>query len=395
MKYFLNVKIEPSKHYIYVKGKIQNAISNTFYLNENFHILNVKADSVDIAYQMDKDAPHPIFDVVSRPVIFNTELRNIEFEYEGYIPEIIANINQIDENIVELASYSGWYPKPIYGTVFDFEVKLNLPFGYELASNGTIHDDTSITSTDEESNDIVLFASNKVKRVVFNEGAIKLVFLCPSEMLPSMTKRAKDLVKANSFFTEKYGEIQVQSAKKEIVSVFRPRDGWGYKRGYSTFMSYEFNKDITEYVDDFHELAHGWWGIANTTTDDWINEGGAEFSAYAASKYIYGDKCADTLRNNYLEQISKSDGNTTIVDTTSTSPDRNLNHYIKTAMMFIKAAKCFGDERVFALLKTVYNEYAGSRNATTMGFLNLCDPDMKSFFNKMLFAKDWKKIDLN
>jgi len=53
MKYLLNVKIEPSKHYIHVKGKIENAISNTFYLNENFHMLYAKADNVDIGFKMD------------------------------------------------------------------------------------------------------------------------------------------------------------------------------------------------------------------------------------------------------------------------------------------------------------------------------------------------------
>ena len=322
-------------------------------------------------------------------MIFDTKLANIEFEYEGYVPEIIADINQIDGDIVELASYAGWYSKPILGgTAFDFDIKVDLPYGYELASNGTIHNDTHITSTDEDNDDIVLFASNKVKRVIFDEGAIKLIFLCPDEMIPNMSNRAKDIAKANSYFTEKYGEIQIQSAKKEIISVFRPRGGAGYKRGNASFMSYEFNKNETQYTGDFHELAHGWWGIANVTTDDWINEGGAEFSAYSASKYIYGSKSAENLVNNYIEQINKSDSKTSIVDTISTSPDRYLNHYIKTAMMFINATKCFGEDRVFSLLKAVYNKYASTRNATTMGFLDLCEPDMKTYFEKLLFSKN-------
>lgn len=394
MKYLLNVKIEPSRHYIHVKGKIENAISNTFYLNENFHMLYSKADNVDIGFKMDKEAPHPAFDAVSRPVIFDTKLTNIEFEYEGYISEIIADINQIDVDIVELANYSGWYPKPmLVGTAFDFDIKVSLPYGYELASNGTMHSNLHITSTDEDNDDIVVFASNKVKSVTFDEGVIKLTFLCPDEMLPNMSNRAKDIAKANSYFTEKYGEIKVQSAKKEIISVFRPRGGWGYKRGNATFMSYEFSKNETKYTGDFHELAHGWWGIANVTTDDWINEGGAEFSAYAASKYIYGSKYAENLMNDYTEKINKSDSKTSIIDTTSTSPDRSLNHYIKTTMMFINATKYFGEDRVFSLLKAVYNKYAGTRNASTMGFLDLCEPDMKTYFEKLLFAKDWKEID--
>ncbi|MDD3225353.1 MAG: hypothetical protein PHX70_11760 [Clostridium sp.] len=356
MKYLLNVKIEPSKHYIHVKGKIQNAISNTFYLNEKFNILYARADNLDIGFEMDKTAPHPEFDTVSRPVTFNTNFKNIEFEYEGYIPKIIFDVNQINEGIVELAGYTGWYPKPKLNTVFDFEIQLDLPCDYELASNGKIHDNKYISSTGKDNNDIVIFASNKVKRIAFYKGKMKIIFLCPNEMLSSIANRAKDIAKANDYFKEKYGEIKVESAKKEIISAFRPCGGWGYKRGNATFMSGESNKNKTKYTRDFHELSHGWWSIANVITDDWINEGAAEFSAYAASKYIYGSKYAEDLLDNYIEEIKKSNSKISIIHTTSTSPDRYLNHYIKTTVMFIYAVKCFGEERVFALLKALYTE---------------------------------------
>jgi len=231
MKYLLDVKIDPSKHYIHVTGKVENATSNTFYLNENFHMLYAKVDNTEIGFIIDRAAPHPPFDSVSRPLVFDTASGDIQFEYEGYIPEIIADVNQIDEETVELAYYAGWYPKPAYfGITFDYDIKIDLPDGYELASNGKIEGNTQITSTDKNNEDIVLFASNKVQRFVFDEGAIKLTFLCPDEMIPSMSNRAKDIVKANSYFIEKYGEIQAKSSQQEIISVFRPRGGWGYKR---------------------------------------------------------------------------------------------------------------------------------------------------------------------
>ena len=394
MKYFLKVTIEPSSHYIHVKGKIEDMPGNTLYLNENFTILWVKADNRDATFTMDKTAPHPEFDQVSRPVLFETESKSIEFEYEGCIDEVIFDVNQIDEDLVELASYAGWYFKPDLGTVFDFDVVLNLPPGYELASNGTIHFPNHITSSDSDTSDIVLFASNQVKRVVFDEGVIKLVFLCPDEMLPNMERRAKDIAKANAFFTEKFGEITVRPANEEIISVFRPRGGWGYKRGKATFMSSEHSKNKTEFTGDIHELAHGWWSIANVATNDWINEGGAEFSAYAASKLLYGSTYAEQLVKKYIDGIHKTESETSIVDTTSASPDRYVNHYYKTTMMLIKASKLFGEEAVFSLLKNLYQRYAGTRNATTEGFLALCNPEMRAYFEKMLVAVDWKDIDL-
>jgi hypothetical protein len=390
MKYLLNVRIKPKKHYIYVKCKIENKIGNTFYINENFKIIHAKANCREIAYYIDKFAPHPPFDGVSRPVTFDTDESNIEIEYEGFIPNVIADVNRIDEDIIELASYAGWYPKPENSdTSFLFDLQLELPTGYELASNGMITDCSRILS-DELQSDIAIFASNKVTRVEINNNIIHMVFLCPEVMLPKISSQANDIAKANSIFTDKFGEIHHKFAKNEIVTVLRPSSGWGYKRGKTSFMSYEAGLNTSHYILDFHELAHGWWSIASYDANDWINEGGAEFSAFVAAKYIYGEEYACSLIQNYLEKIITTNNNHSIIETNSLSNDRHINHYIKTTIMFITAQKLFGDDRVFQLLKTLYRKFAGTKLATTDAFLGLCDLDMREYFHEMLYTNDWK-----
>jgi hypothetical protein len=158
-------------------------------------------------------------------------------------------------------------------------------------------------------------------------------------------------------------------------------------------MSAEWGKNETQYKDDFHELAHGWWGIANVTTDDWINEGGAEFSAYAAAKHIYGEEYSRKCISDYIEAISKSTEKVSIVDTTASSPDRYVNHYQKTAIMFINAQKEFGNEKVFSLLKRVYQTFKGTKAATTERFLSICDADMRNFYEDYLFATGWENFE--
>lgn len=341
MKYHISARIEPIMHYIYVNCKLENKIGNTFFINENFKILNVKTKYGVIPYHIDRFAPHPPFDGVSRPITFDTDENNIEIEYEGVIPNVISDVNRIDEDIIELACYAGWYPKPADSdTLFSFDVQLELPSGYELASNGMIKEYSHIFSNELQS-DIAIFASNKVSRVVINDNAIHMVFLCPEVLLPKISNQANDIAKANSIFTEKYGEIYHNSAKNEIVTVLRPSAGWGYKRGKTSFMPYEWGLNTTHYIMDFHELAHGWWSIA-------------------------------------------------IVETNSISNDRELNHYIKTTIMFITAQKRFGDDRVFDLLKTLYRKFAGTKYATTDAFLGLCDLDMREYFHELLYAKNWK-----
>lgn len=394
MKYWLDIKIEPCRHYIKVKCKITDKNSDTFYLNGNFDILSAYSDGNKIAYKMDKTAPHPDFDNVSYPVIFNTEADNIEIEYEGFITEIIADINQIDEDIIELASYSGWYPKSkSLKSIFMFDIRLTLPDGYELISNVEIHDYSHIISTSSQ-DDIVIFASNKIKRYIFNHGDMKLIFLAPEDMCDGLAKRASDTAEANRFFTEHFGDIFGKSGKNEIVSVFRPRGGWGYKRGNASFMSCEWGKNETKFKVDFHELAHSWWGIADCSSNDWINEGGAEFSAFSAAKYIYGEQYACSIIQDYISQIRKSVDEEAIVDSTPDSQYRYLNHYIKTTVMFVKACEQFGEKSILDLLKKLYVKFAAESNATTNEFLNLCNPDMRDFFAKLLFEKGWKKINL-
>ncbi|MDF2944890.1 MAG: hypothetical protein K0S01_3748 [Herbinix sp.] len=394
MEYLLDVQIDPSKHYIKVLCTIKNRVSNTLYINENFIIHSVTAKGKVISHHMDRSAPHPPFDTISRPIIFDTEEKDIELEYEGYIPEIIADINQINEDVIELACYAGWYPKPEDScTLFTFDLHLSIPKGYELASNGIIeYEDTTHIISKEEQSDIAIFASNKVRKIVIDDYAIRMVFLCPEEILPMIAGRALDIAKANSFYTELYGEIHTQSAKNEIISVLRPCGGWGYKRGNVSFVSYEWGFNELHYVGDFHELAHGWWSIANMTSEDWINEGGAEFSAYSAAKYIYGEEYANGMIANYLENIMNSQSVHSIVDTSASSEDRYLNHYTKTTIMFIEAQRLFGDERVFHMLRDLYQKFAGTRCATTEDFLSSCEPEMKTYFQKRLYSDNWIDI---
>lgn len=201
------------------------------------------------------------------------------------------------------------------------------------------------------------------------------------------------MIWANRFFTEKFGGLSHRAGGTEIVSTFRPGGGWGYKRGNASFVSVEWGRKEKQYQGDFHELAHGWWSIANVQTDDWINEGGAEFSAFSATRRLYGEKYAAKKIAEYLEEIGKSDGKVSIVDTSADSPDRYVNHYFKTTVMYLGAEKRFGEERVFALLRKVFQRYRDARDAATEGFLSLCDSDMRPFFEQYLFADDWSKLD--
>ena len=186
MKYFLDVAIQPSRHYIHVRGKILDAVDHLFYLNENFTLLGMSA----VKCHFDRSQPHPEYDTVSRPLLFESGNTDFEFEYEGFIPTIIDDVNQIDEDVVELACYAGWYPRPkCFGEAFEFEIKLNLPSEYEVMANGKIENGSTILSVRPE-DDIAIFASKKVYRYEYQSDNIIVNVLCPEDMLSNMKSRA-------------------------------------------------------------------------------------------------------------------------------------------------------------------------------------------------------------
>lgn len=388
MKYTMEVGIVPARHYMRVKCSIEGSIKHDYFLNENFRVLSASSNGADVAFLMDMKGSRPPFDEISRPISFDAK-GDLQIVYEGYITDVIFDVNQIEEDTVELSSYSGWYPKP--ETAFAFDVTLALPEGYKIIANGRQTGAGRFVSVGEVT-DIAIFASNAVERFAYASCGVRCEFLCPADMLPDIKNRADELTRVNALYTEMYGEPLSGSGAAEIISVFRPSGGWGYKRGNVSFVSAEWGRTEKRYHRDFHELAHGWWAIADVAKDDWINEGGAEYSAYIASKRLYGGDFVAQYIAERAELIRDSEDKTSIVDTKSDSPERHLNHYVKTTFMFMRAAELFGEARVTDILRDFYSAHRETRRAATADFLLPLSGDERAFFSECLFAEDWRAL---
>ena len=435
MKYDLNIKIIPKEHYIKVKGSITdisipNGV-NVFYLNENFKINRLTSNQKDIEFRHDKDKPCPLYDVTSRPVILKTPAKELEFEYDGYIPEITNYINQIDEDIVELSSYSGWYPKEIMftdntetfepridGGNFEFKLTVELPSEYVFTANGEVKNidnssDVSIynVSSYGDDFDIAVFASNKVIKIEKSLNDITVSSICPPIMEKKNTLKLDKLIEGQERITELLGK---PIKKQSMCFINRPRGGWGYMR--TAFVSMpgiadendEWFKDLSEKSmtlsigGDLHELAHGWWSIASSTDcNDWINEGGAEFTMLAVLKDMLKLEDYSSLieKHEYIKHINELASESAISETKTEEWDaRYENRYEKTAIMYIGAEIRFGRENLFKFLREFYEQNKTVRTANTAKFLDVCEKvlgeEAREYFNWLLNAKGWKSIDI-
>jgi hypothetical protein len=433
MKYSLDIKIIPKEHYIKVSGTIKNIENdiNVFYLNENLTFSKLTSGQKNIEYIHDKNKPHPLYDETSRPVILQTSVKELEFEYDGHIHEITNDINQIDEDIVELSGYSGWYPKDTIYTKnlktleprvktedFTFELTVELPNEYIFTANAEIKNiekssDNAIynISSYGDDFDIALFASDKVVKIERSLNGIYFTSVCPPVMEKKNTLKLDILIEAQKIITKFLGE---PIKKQSTCFINRPRGGWGYAR--TAFVSMpgitdendENLKDLSEKSmilsigGDLHELAHFWWGIASgTEPEDWINESGAEYTMLSVLKDMLKFDDYNTLieKNEYIKHISELESKAAICETKTDEWDaRYVNRYEKTTIMYIGAEIRFGKENLFKFLKEFYGQNKIERNANTDKFLEVCEKilgkEAKKYFTWLLYAKGWKNIDI-
>lgn len=434
MKYILDVKIMPKENYIKVKGSIKDIEipngANVFCLNENFKISKLTSNGKDIDYIHDKNKSNPPYDLVSKPVILKTPLKEFDFEYDGYMPEIIGGVNQINEDIVELAMYSGWYPKVLLYTEnteeidfnierrgFEFELTVELPPEYSFAANAEIKNiDTlsngktvySLLSYGVDRGDIALFASNKVIKIERTLNEITVFAICPPAMEKKNTLKLEILIEAQERMTELLGEPKI---KQSTCYINRPCGGWGYVRTSIVLMpgitdeNDEALKDLSREAAihfsslDIHELAHYWWGIASSTgSNDWINEGGAEYTMLCIKKDMLGLENYNEFTGGYIERINACTSDEAIIETPNHGEIREINSYTKTAIMYIGAEIRFGKENLFKFLRKFYEQNKAKGNADTDRFLDLCEQilgkEAREYFNWLLYAKGWQNIDI-
>src|SRR5205807_1151816 len=130
--YFLSVRIDPSTNDILVNGRLVGACldSSAFYLNRNFRIESMADRKGALGREIDTAGTPMPFASITRPIRLQRPACEPSFRYEGRIPTAVSDVNIISSELVELSSYSGWYPESPALASFKFDVTLTMPAGY-------------------------------------------------------------------------------------------------------------------------------------------------------------------------------------------------------------------------------------------------------------------------
>lgn len=379
--YDVTVRVTPSTSKIEATARLRLSCFDggalTFYLNRALTIREVALDGSACTVARGPEEPLPYVDsavswsvdcpqsTVAEPVL--------EVAYSGALAETYAAVNQVTEELVELAIYAAWYPIFVDARPFTSELRVELPEAMQAISRGRVAE--SRTEGDQRiehwvahtpARDLVLLASPYFEQVeAVPDGATVVIHYAhlPTEHVAHIAGLAQ---RSLELFTEHFGSPAMEGA---VQVVYSPRAGWGYSRTGLIVLSEQRAiarlTDETQIRDEVHgaahEIAHFWWQLADTSAnDDWLNEALAEYSAMRASEHLYGAEEAQRWRRRYREHLEAADNLPALLDTTAESPHRYVNWYERGALLFHALEQCLGRESLDAFLAGLHDRCGGA-----------------------------------
>jgi hypothetical protein len=383
--YDIALRLEPAQGTIDARVEITHPGSSAFRLARDLTIRRLVADGMPSRFEegpADGDGAREVTLPGSPPghllVEYGGQMRPSSF------PRLTSQVNLVNAGLVELAGYVSWYPKCHGSPAFTFHLVVDTPDAFAAVSNGRLIGKqpgqagrgVSEWASYTPVSDIVLVSAPGLRLTVSPRAGSGTEIYSTALSRTYVEAMATD-VDATIGFMQR--TLASAAGTDRVRIVYSPRPGWGYVRQPMIVVSeesarlaasqpYGRARDV-RYVA--HEIAHYWWYRADTATpDDWINEGLAEYSALLACRTVVGAAFADVLIAEYDERSATSPTTTAILDTQSSSPDRELNRYVRPVLMLENLRRRYGDERMTTFLRSASARFARDGRATTHAFLD-------------------------
>jgi hypothetical protein len=405
LHYRLRVRLQPVLHRLEAEAWIHHPPASRFYLYKGLSVREVIADGRPVPFHTDSlAAPLPYVSMAAAVDVDAKDIQQLQVKYGGEIGGVVAGVNMITPDLVELALYTAWFPEYQGAGQFTFELEASLPQDFVTITNGlkkSGHVEQGRLITDWTSYgpgmDMVLLASPHLHHAAAGgQGNEVEIYYChlPQEVLKA---KIDGLLAGMKRVTTLYGPPRV---KGTLCLVYSPRAGWGYSRIPLIVVSEErarevldkANGEANDFHDNCHEMAHFWWMVADAATpNDWINEGLAEFTAFRLTQERFGQAFAQARMAEYRRDAGQNKTTSAIAETTGDSPDREINRYERATLMFLDAQRRFGEPALDKVLKAIYARFAGTGQATTALFLEEVDRQMgkeaAAFFRTELYRQ--------
>ncbi|MBU0505215.1 MAG: M1 family aminopeptidase [bacterium] len=283
------------------------------------------------------------------------EAITLEFTYSGKMEKDFG----LGKNDVELAFYTTWFPQVEGVHSYAHDLTLTLPSDYTAVSNGALLDvsenkETKTYHWQDEAGDSVedinviakkdfrtLEASNETGQSI----TVYHTNLKPNiaQILPNTTLRFLD------FYSNLFGPLPSNNTHIDLVLV--PRSGMSYSRIPLIVVTEDnFNSDeklMKAFKIVAHELAHFWWELTNTaSSDNWIDEGMAEYCALLAMEAVFGPKKTQPFYARAIQQVADHTFEKPLAQTRREEEDGTF-YYSLGMLTFSSLHKVMGDDNFF------------------------------------------------
>ncbi|MDK2952096.1 MAG: aminopeptidase [Kosmotogales bacterium] len=418
-KYEFEIRINPKKEFIKVEG-IVHLINNdcekkTFFdLHNSFEIENLFINDEQTHVLYSEKLKHRLLNPAARRhYIEIPDKREIKMRiyYSGKlvcIPEFDEESKElflddrINEQRIELASYSTWYPQfSEFGKSFIYDIVLNIPSDFKTVSQGKLIMERTFNNKVikrwqcENASDIVILGSKNFK--VIEKKTETVNYEAYFEDLPEDFIR-KDFMQTSqiyAYFEEKIGKpIDEKISFKKVFSPKKFGQG-AYQRGEMTVFSQGYilgllknNSDLPFLKHNAHELAHMWWHFSKGK-HDWINEAFAEFFSLLAVKNVnhYDFKKLVEKDKKALKTVDER-AHCLYEYPLSNLGDGTKIRYIKGALLLNEIYEHVKEERFFELCREFYN-LSRSTDTTSHDFEEFWTnrvPDLKNIIGIWLHS---------
>ncbi len=409
ISYDLKVRIEPPKGDIAVQGRLEiakppHAREFSFGLHETFAIQRLLVDGHKAGFSTHA-AQTPMTPATMNVTVTlpdtTTDRVHMDMEYAGHLKEIPefgsfagqkeAMDDQINSRMVELASYSSWYPQFAYGQQFQIQMEVSLPQGWISICSGkkladSIRPGRAITRwSSPKDTDILVLASRDYKERVVRQSGTDIEIYHTKMPETFIAGEAGQIAGVVGLFTDRLGETTIPGGS--VKHVYSPKR---YGQGMAgiarpgiiatsegrTLDSLAQDPNFSLFQGIAHEIAHFWWHMGRDQ-GDWINEAFAEyFSAVAVQKTISEEKFQGALKY-YRQKVAELP---TEAPPLSKIPFLNdqvgfVVRYYKGALMLDDLRATLGDQKFFQACHDFFQKYKDQAIGT---------PEFRSFWRDQL-----------
>lgn len=344
----------------------------------------------------------------------------IDIEYKVYLPNINHRFGYGD-NAINLANF---YPvvavlengefvldpyssngDPFYSDCSNYNVTLNVPSKYKVASTGV---QNNVTTTEEINTydisalcvrDFAIVMSDKFEIASEKVGDTTVMYYYyDDEKFADNLKAGVDSLNTFNRIFGKYPYSTLSVVKTNFV------------HGGMEYPNLIFISDQNEGADFtnviIHETAHQWWyGVigSNAYKYPWLDEGLTEYSTalFYEENQDYGVDKDQLIKNTNNSYVTFVELYKDVLGSVDTSMNRSLNEYntepeyvymtyVKGMLFFDNLRELVGKNKFLEGLQTYYSTYAFS-NVTPEHFIGVfekvCNKELRSYINSWIDGK--------